>query len=130
MASPTSCTFTTVSSLFCPRPRRIIAFNFLGWGASAKPQGYPVTAANQLGELDSVIQQLALGQVVLVAHALLRSIGPLPGRGGLRALSFWIPIIAGCRLFALRRKVAGLILSMPRMEEGTPQDAAHRERRG
>jgi len=53
---------------FLSPPRRIIAFDFLGWGASAKPQGYPFTATNQLGELDSVIQQLAPGQVVLVAH--------------------------------------------------------------
>jgi pimeloyl-ACP methyl ester carboxylesterase len=53
---------------FLSPPRRIIAFDFLGWGASTKPKGYPFTAANQLGELDSVIQQLALGQVVLVAH--------------------------------------------------------------
>jgi pimeloyl-ACP methyl ester carboxylesterase len=53
---------------FLSPPRRIIVFDFLGWGASDKPQGYPFTAANQLGELDAVIQKLAPGQVVLVAH--------------------------------------------------------------
>jgi len=26
-------------------PRRVIAFDFLGWGASDKPHGYPYTAA-------------------------------------------------------------------------------------
>ena len=41
-------------------PRRVIAFDFLGWGASDKPTGYPYTAANQVGDLDAVITQLRL----------------------------------------------------------------------
>jgi haloalkane dehalogenase len=49
-------------------PRRIIAFDFLGWGASDKPIGYPYTASNQVGDLDAVITQLLLQQVILVAH--------------------------------------------------------------
>ena len=49
-------------------PRRVIAFDFLGWGASDKPPGYPYTAANQVGDLDAVITQLRLQQVILVAH--------------------------------------------------------------
>jgi len=49
-------------------PRRIITFDFLGWGASDKPLGYPYTAENQEGDLHAVIEQLNLGQVVLVAH--------------------------------------------------------------
>lgn len=49
-------------------PRRVITFDFLGWGASDKPVGYPYTAKNQTDDLDAVIQQLGLGQVVLVAH--------------------------------------------------------------
>ena len=48
--------------------RRVVTFDFLGWGASEKPSNYPYTAKNQIGELDAVIQQLKLGQVVLVAH--------------------------------------------------------------
>jgi pimeloyl-ACP methyl ester carboxylesterase len=48
--------------------RRIVTFDFLGWGASDKPSDYSYTAANQLGELDLVIKQLALTKVVLVAH--------------------------------------------------------------
>src|SRR5215472_13197662 len=48
--------------------RRLITFDFLGWGASDKPAGYPYTAKNQEGDLDAVIQQLKLGQVTLVAH--------------------------------------------------------------
>jgi haloalkane dehalogenase len=49
-------------------PRRVIAFDFLGWGSSDKPSGYAYTASNQTGDLDAVINQLQLGQVVLVAH--------------------------------------------------------------
>jgi len=48
--------------------RRVVAFDFLGWGASDKPSGYPYTAAKQEGDLDAVIRQLNLGPVVLVAH--------------------------------------------------------------
>jgi haloalkane dehalogenase len=48
--------------------RRAVVFDFLGWGASDKPTGYPYTAANQTGDLDAVVEQLGLGSVVLVAH--------------------------------------------------------------
>src|SRR5215472_2683321 len=48
--------------------RRVVTFDFLAWGASEKPAGYPYTAANQVGDLDAVIEQLRLQQVVLVAH--------------------------------------------------------------
>jgi pimeloyl-ACP methyl ester carboxylesterase len=49
-------------------PRRVITFDFLGWGASDKPARYSYTAANQVGDLDAVITQLRLQQIVLVAH--------------------------------------------------------------
>lgn len=49
-------------------PRRIVTFDFLGWGSSDKPLSYPYTAKNQEGDLDAVVKQLKLGQVVLVAH--------------------------------------------------------------
>jgi len=49
-------------------PRRVITFDFLGWGNSDKPSGYRYTAKNQEGDLNAVITQLKLGQVVLVAH--------------------------------------------------------------
>ena len=49
-------------------PRRVVLFDFLGWGSSDKPAGYPYTAANQVGDLDAVITQLGLGPVTLVAH--------------------------------------------------------------
>jgi haloalkane dehalogenase len=53
---------------FLSPPRRVIPFDFLGWGTSDKPVGYPYTAENQTGDLDAVITQLRLDQVVLVAH--------------------------------------------------------------
>jgi haloalkane dehalogenase len=48
--------------------RHLVTFDFLGWGASDKPSGYPYATANQVGDLDAVINQLGLGQVTLVAH--------------------------------------------------------------
>ena len=49
-------------------PRRVVTFDFLGWGKSDKPRGYPYTAANQIGDLDAVITELKLEHVVLVVH--------------------------------------------------------------
>ena len=49
-------------------PRCIVTFDFLGWGASDKPVGYPYTATNQVLELAAVVQQLQLERIVLVAH--------------------------------------------------------------
>ncbi len=48
--------------------RRVVAFDFLGWGRSDKPKGYPYTADNQSRDLDAVIAHLGLEDVVLVAH--------------------------------------------------------------
>ena len=48
--------------------RRVVVFDFLGWGDSDKPEGYPYTADNQTRDLDAVIGQLGLESVVLVAH--------------------------------------------------------------
>ena len=49
-------------------PRHVVTFDFLGWGESDKPPGYPYTSMNQLLDLDAVIKQRKFGQVVLVAH--------------------------------------------------------------
>jgi len=49
-------------------PRRVIAFDFLGWGGSDKPLGFPYTATSQVDDLDAVITRLRLQQVILVAH--------------------------------------------------------------
>jgi len=48
--------------------RRVVLFDFLGWGRSDKPDGYPYTFENLKGDLDAVIAQLQLARVVLVAH--------------------------------------------------------------
>jgi pimeloyl-ACP methyl ester carboxylesterase len=50
----------------------VVRFDFLGWGASDKPAGYPYTATNQVGDVAAVIEavsaQLNTEQAVLVAH--------------------------------------------------------------
>jgi haloalkane dehalogenase len=50
----------------------VVRFDFLGWGRSDKPQGYPYTATNQVGDLAAVIsavdEHFGHGQLVLVAH--------------------------------------------------------------
>jgi haloalkane dehalogenase len=52
--------------------RPVVRFDFLGWGASDKPAGYPYTAANQAGDVaavvDAITAHLGAEQVVLVAH--------------------------------------------------------------
>ena len=48
--------------------RRVVAFDFLGFGASDKPAGASYSFEQQLGDLSAVVQALGLGQVVLVAH--------------------------------------------------------------
>jgi pimeloyl-ACP methyl ester carboxylesterase len=48
--------------------RRVVLFDFLGWGRSDKPEGYPYTFENLKGDLDAVITQLELSRVVLVGH--------------------------------------------------------------
>ena len=50
----------------------VIRFDFLGWGRSDKPTGYPYTATNQVGDLAAVIDAASAHvdteRVVLVAH--------------------------------------------------------------
>ena len=48
--------------------RRVVAFDFLGFGASDKPAGAAYSFEQQLGDLSAVIQALGLGKVVVVAH--------------------------------------------------------------
>ena len=50
------------------RGRRVVSFDFLGWGASDKPAGYHYTFGGQVADLNAVISQLHLGSVVLVGH--------------------------------------------------------------
>jgi len=52
--------------------RAIVRFDFLGWGRSDKPENYPYTATNQIGDLDAVVgatlREGGYEKVVLVAH--------------------------------------------------------------
>jgi haloalkane dehalogenase len=48
--------------------RRVVTFDFLGWGRSDKPAGYPHPATNQIGEVGAVLDALDLAEAVLVAH--------------------------------------------------------------
>jgi haloalkane dehalogenase len=48
--------------------RRVVVFDFLGWGGSDKPEDYPYTADNQTRDLHAVIEYLGLEDVMLVAH--------------------------------------------------------------
>jgi pimeloyl-ACP methyl ester carboxylesterase len=47
-------------------------FDFLGWGRSDKPAGYPYTADSQVGDVtavaDAVAERFGAGQLALVAH--------------------------------------------------------------
>lgn len=48
--------------------RHIVAFDFMGWGESDKPEDYPYTADSQTEELDRVVTNLKLRQIIPVAH--------------------------------------------------------------
>ena len=52
--------------------RPVVRFDFLGWGRSDKPQGYPYTATNHVGDLAAIVaavgERLDAGQLALVAH--------------------------------------------------------------
>jgi len=42
--------------------RRVVTFDFLGWGESDKPSGYPYTATHQTGDLDARVRRAGTGQ--------------------------------------------------------------------
>ena len=48
--------------------RRVVTFDFLGFGASEKPADANYSFEQQLGDLKAVIEHLGLGKVVLVPH--------------------------------------------------------------
>ena len=48
--------------------RRVVAFDFLGFGASDKPPGASYSFRQQLGDLEAVVEAMGLGRVVLVPH--------------------------------------------------------------
>ena len=48
--------------------RRIVTFDFLGFGDSDKPTGVAYSFKQQLGDLEAVVEGLGLGTIVPVAH--------------------------------------------------------------
>jgi haloalkane dehalogenase len=48
--------------------RRVVTFDFLGFGASDKPAGTAYSFRQQLGDLETVVEHLGLGRIVPVAH--------------------------------------------------------------
>ena len=48
--------------------RRVVAFDFLGFGASEKPSGATYSFNQQLGDLEAIVDLLGLGKIVPVAH--------------------------------------------------------------
>jgi pimeloyl-ACP methyl ester carboxylesterase len=48
--------------------RRVVTFDFLGFGKSEKPASGTYTFADQLRDLEAVVDQLDLGSIVPVAH--------------------------------------------------------------
>src|SRR6266404_7221882 len=48
--------------------RRVVAFDFLGFGASDKPASAAYSFQQQLGDLEAVVQSLSLGTIASVAH--------------------------------------------------------------
>ena len=48
--------------------RRVVTFDFLGFGASDKPAGAAYSFEQQLGDLEAVVESLGLATIVPVAH--------------------------------------------------------------
>jgi len=48
--------------------RRVVTFDFLGFGASDKPAGVAYSFRQQLGDLKAVVDGLGLGTIIPVAH--------------------------------------------------------------
>jgi len=48
--------------------RRVVTFDFLGFGASDKPASAAYSFKQQLGDLEAVVEGLGLGKIVPVAH--------------------------------------------------------------
>ena len=60
--------YDRLAPLLAGAGRRVVAFDFLGYGGSDKPAGYPYTAGNLEGDLQAVVDALDLGPIVPVAH--------------------------------------------------------------
>lgn len=70
--------------------RRVIAFDFLGFGASDKPTNFRYDFEQQLADFNAVVNDLKLNSVIPVGH---------DAGGRQRSTSHWIIRIAWTRLF-------------------------------
>src|SRR3979411_947512 len=48
--------------------RRVVTFDFLGFGASDKSSGATYSFKQQLGDLEAVVEGVGLGKIIPVAH--------------------------------------------------------------
>jgi pimeloyl-ACP methyl ester carboxylesterase len=81
--------------------RRVVTFDFLGFGASDKPAGAAYSFKQQRGDLEAVVEGLVLGKIVPVAHdssgmaalnyALIRAIGSVTAKGTPDAIAPVLP---------------------------------------
>ena len=60
--------YDALAPLLAAAGRRVVAFDFLGYGGSDKPVGYRYTSAGLEDDLQAVVTALDLGPVVPVAH--------------------------------------------------------------
>jgi pimeloyl-ACP methyl ester carboxylesterase len=60
--------YEALAPLLAGAGRRVVAFDFLGYGGSDKPADYPYSAAKLEGDLQAVVTALDLGPIVPVAH--------------------------------------------------------------
>jgi pimeloyl-ACP methyl ester carboxylesterase len=60
--------YDALAPLLAGAGRRVVAFDFLGYGGSDKPVDYRYTSAGLEDDLQAVVAALDLGPVVLVAH--------------------------------------------------------------
>lgn len=60
--------YEDLAPLLAAAGRRVIAFDFLGFGQSDKPSGFPYSFEQQLADLKTVVDDLGGGSVIPVAH--------------------------------------------------------------
>jgi pimeloyl-ACP methyl ester carboxylesterase len=60
--------YEALAPLLARAGRRVVAFDFLGYGGSDRPSDYPYTATNLEGDLQEVVTALDLGPIIPVAH--------------------------------------------------------------
>src|SRR6266436_3635003 len=101
--------------------RRVVAFDFLGFGVSDKPSGASYSFKQQLGDLETVVEVLGLGKIVPVAH----------DASGPAAINFAIEhpdhVVSVCMLNSVRRRVHGPLAGTHRaIRDQEPQCALRR----